>query len=140
LKFLSSLSLGVATHFTGDEANIRSPWGTWPGYLAVMGTDFDRAKEKAFGAAVKYDFGGALLPFRLPGLTVQILYAQGTDRIDPTTDNALPTTREGNLAIISTLPNVKELSLRFRNGYVARGNHEVLKDFRVIVNYELDLL
>jgi hypothetical protein len=29
--------------------------------------------------------------------------------------------------------------LRFRNGYVGRGNG-VVKDFRVIVNYELDLL
>jgi hypothetical protein len=134
------LSLGVATHFTGDEANIRSPWGTWPGYLALLVTDFDRAKEKAFGAGVKYDFGGALLPFQIPGLSVHLLYAQGTDRIDPTTRNDLPTTREGDLDIIYTPPNVKGLSLRFRNGYVARGNHDVVKDFRVSVNYELDLL
>ena len=62
------LSLGVATHFTGDEANISSPWGTWPGYLSLMVTDFDRANEKAFGVGVKYDFGGALLPFQIPGL------------------------------------------------------------------------
>lgn len=134
------LSLGVATHFTGDDASIRSPWGTWPGYLALMVTDFDRANEKAFGAAVKYDFGGALLPFRLPGLSVQILYAQGTDRIDPATRDGLPTTREGDLDIIYNLPNVKGLSLRFRNAYVDRGNRDVLMDFRLIVNYELDLL
>jgi hypothetical protein len=25
------LSLSVATHFTGDDANISSPWGSWPG-------------------------------------------------------------------------------------------------------------
>jgi hypothetical protein len=134
------LTLGVATHFTGDEASIRSPWGTWPGYLSLLVTDFDRANEKAFGAAVKYDFGGALLPFQLPGLSVQILYAQGTDRIDPATRNGLPTTREGNLDIIYTLQNVKGLSLRFRNGYVDRGNSDVVMDFRLIVNYELDLL
>ena len=43
------LSLGVATHVTGDGANIRTNYGTWPGYLALMVTDFDRANEKAFG-------------------------------------------------------------------------------------------
>jgi hypothetical protein len=134
------LSVGVATHFTGDEASIRSPWGTWPGYLSLLVTDFNRANEKAFGAAVKYDFGGALLPFKLPGLSVQILYAQGTDRIDPATGNGLATTREGDLDIIYTLPNVKGLSMRFRNGYVDRGNSDVVMDFRLIVNYELDLL
>jgi outer membrane OprD family porin len=134
------LSVGVATHFTGDEASIRSPWGTWPGYLSLLVTDFDRANEKAFGAAVKYDFGGALLPFQIPGLSVQILYAQGTDRIDPATSNGLPTTREGDLDIIYNLPNVKGLSMRFRNGYVDRGNSDVVMDFRLIVNYALDLL
>lgn len=134
------LSLGVATHFTGDDASIRSPWGTWPGYLSLLVTDFNRANEKAFGAAVKYDFGGALLPFQLPGLSVHLLYAQGTDRLDPATRTGLPTTREGDLDIIYTLPHVKGLSLRFRNGYVDRGNRDVVMDFRLIVNYELDLL
>jgi hypothetical protein len=105
-----------------------------------MVTEFDWANEKAFGDSVKYGFGGALLPFQLPGLSVQTLYAQGTDRIDPATRNGLPTTREENLDIIYNVPNVKGLSLRFRNAYVGRGNAEVVKDFRLIVNYELDLL
>ncbi|MGH7390197.1 MAG: OprD family outer membrane porin [Candidatus Rokuibacteriota bacterium] len=134
------LSLGVATHFTGDEASIRSPWGSWPGYLSLMVTDFDRANEKAFGAGLKYDFGGTLLPFQLPGLTVHLLYAMGTDRIDPATDNGQPNTHEGNLDIVYNVQAVKGLSVRFRNAYVGRGNGEVLKDFRIIVNYELDLL
>ena len=134
------LSVGTAAHFTGDEASISSPWGTWPGYLSLLVTDFDRANEKAFGVGVKYDFGGTLLPFRVPGLTVQLLYGQGNDRIDPVTGKAQPTTREGDLDIIYNVPGVKGLSLRFRNGYVGRGKAETLKDFRLIVNYEFDLL
>jgi hypothetical protein len=134
------LSVGVATHFTDDDASIRSPWGTWPGYLSLMVTDFNRANEKAFGAGVKYDFGGTLLPFRIPGLTVHLLYGQGTDRIDPATGRGQPTTREGNLDIIYNVPAVKGLSLRFRNAYVGRGNSDEVMDFRLIVNYELDLL
>jgi hypothetical protein len=134
------LSVGAATHFTGDESNLRTPWSSWPGYLSLAVTDFDRANEKAFGIGVKYDFGGSLLPFQLPGLSVHLLYAQGNDRIDPTTGSDLPTTREGDLDVIYNVPSVKGLSLRFRNAYVGRGNGEVVKDFRLIVNYELDLL
>jgi hypothetical protein len=134
------LSLGAATHFTDDDASIRSPWGTWPGYLSLMVTDFNRADEKAFGIGVKYDFGGALLPFQIPGFSVYLAYAQGTDREDPATGNGLPTTREGNLDVIYNVAAVKGLSLRFRNAYVGRGDASTLMDFRLIVNYELDLL
>jgi hypothetical protein len=41
---------------------------------------------------------------------------------------------------VYSVPAVDGLSLRFRNGYVARGDPSVLKDFRIIINYELDLL
>jgi hypothetical protein len=37
-------------------------------------------------------------------------------------------------------PQVKGLSLRFRNAYVGRGNASVLRDDRIIINYELHLL
>jgi hypothetical protein len=134
------LSVGTATHFTGSDASISSPWGTWPGYLSLLVTEFDRANEKAFGVGMKYDFGGSLLPFRIPGLTVQLLYAQGNDRIDPVTGAKQPITREGDLDIVYNVPAVKGLSLRFRNGYVGRGRPDTLMDFRFIVNYELDLL
>src|SRR5262245_26978303 len=134
------LSMGTATHFTGADASISSPWGTWPGYLSLLVTDFDRANEKAFGVGVKYDFGGSLLPFRIPGLTVQLLYAQGVDRSDPGTGKAQPTTREGDLDIIYNVPAVNGLSLRFRNGYVGSGKTATTMNFRLIINYELDLL
>jgi hypothetical protein len=90
--------------------------------------------------APKYDFGGALLPFKVPGLSVQLLYAQGRDREDPATGSSLPTTHEGNLDVICNVPQVKGLSLRFRNAYVGRGNDSVVRDYRIIINYELDLL
>ena len=134
------LQFGAATHFTGDGANIRADYGSWPGYLSLQVTDFDRAREKAFGFGVKYDFGGTLLPFQIPGFSIHMLYAQGTDRINPTTNASLPTTREGNLDFVYNVPAVKGLSFRFRNAYVGDGGPVVQKDFRIIVNYELDLL
>jgi hypothetical protein len=134
------LRVGAATHFTGDEANIRADYGSWPGYLSLQVTDFDRAREKAFGIGLKYDFEGTLLPFQIPGFSIVMLYGQGNDRINPTTGAGLPTTREGDLDIVYNVPAVKGLSLRFRNAYVGDGGPVVQKDFRIIVNYELDLL
>ena len=135
------LRLGTAAHFTGADANISSPWGTWPGYLSLAVTDFDRANEKAFGVGLTYDFGGTLLPFQLPGLSVQLIYAGGFDRENPASGGKLPNTHEGDLDIIYNVPAVKGLSLRFRNAYVGRGNPgNPLMDFRIIVNYDLDLL
>jgi outer membrane OprD family porin len=135
------LQLGTAMHFTGADANISSPWGSWPGYLSLMVTDFDRANEKAFGVGLKYDFGGTLLPFALPGFSVQMLFAAGFDRENPANGGKLANTYEGNLDIIYNVPAARGLSLRFRNAYVGRGNPgNPVMDFRIIVNYELDLL
>jgi hypothetical protein len=134
------LAVGVAMHRTGDGASIRSPYGTWPGYLSLLVTDFDRAAEQAYGIGVRYDFGGSLLPFQVPGLNLYMTFAAGIDRIDSATGAGQPNTYEGDLDIVYNLRAVKGLSLRFRNGYVGRGKGEVVKDFRIIINYELDLL
>ena len=64
-----------------------------------MVTDFDRANEKAFGIRLEYDFGGTLLPFRVPGLSVHLIYAQGNDREGPMIGRG-STTREGDLDVI----------------------------------------
>jgi hypothetical protein len=135
------LQAGTAMHFTGADANISTPWGTWPGYLSLQVTEFDRANEKAFGVGLKYDFGGSLLPFALPGFSTQLIFAASYDRENPATGAKLANTYEGNLDIIYNVPSVKGLSFRFRNAYVGRGNPgNPLMDFRIIVNYELDLL
>ena len=51
------LTTGAAFNVTGDDASLRTPYGSWPGYLAFMETDFNRADEKAWGVGVRYDFG-----------------------------------------------------------------------------------
>ena len=133
------LRVGAAMHKTSDNASIRTPYGTWPGYLSLQVTEFDRAGELAYGLGVRYDFGGTLLPFQIPGLSVYMIYAAGRDRVDPPTGAGLPDTHEGDLDIVYNVPAVKGLSLRFRNAYIGRGGGKLVKDFRLIVNYELDL-
>ena len=59
--------------------------------------------------------------------------------MDPTTNSALPTTREGNLDIVYNVPGVKGLSSAFATPMWA-GQPDTLEDFRLIINYELDLL
>jgi outer membrane porin, OprD family len=42
-------SVDVMFHQTGDGADIRQVFGSWPGYLSLINKDFDRADETAWG-------------------------------------------------------------------------------------------
>src|SRR5262245_61009745 len=136
------LTTGAAFGVTGDEASLRTPYGSWPGYLAFMETDFNRADENAWGAGVRYDFGaGTLLPgLQIPVLSVFLRYAEGHDRVDPSTNSGLPTTREGNFDVIWNIPWVKGFQFRFRNALTDRGTGRLQQAYRIIVNYDIPLL
>jgi hypothetical protein len=103
--------MGAVFYVTGRP--IRSPYGSWPGYLKFQEKDFDRAGEKVWGAGFKYDFGAGTL---LPGV------------------------REVDFDVTWNIPWVKGLQFRFRNAYVAQSGERVLKAFRIILNYEFPLL
>jgi hypothetical protein len=133
------LTIGAAFHATGDDASIRSPYGSWPGWLSLIETDFDRANEKAFGVAVKYDFGKGGGP-HVPGLFAVVAWARGVDREDPATGSSLPDTDEFDFDVTYDVPKVKGLQLRFRNAYVDAGGEQTGYQFRFIVNWEIDLL
>jgi hypothetical protein len=132
------LTVGTAFHATGEDANIRSPYGTWPGYLSLIETDFDRANEKALGIGVKYDFGKSRT-FCAPGLLVVLAYAHGWDRVTPGTGTPLPDTDELDFDVTWDVPRVKGLQLRFRNAYVDTDGAQTGYQFRVILNWDIDL-
>jgi hypothetical protein len=157
------VTMEMAGHVTSDNATIRSPYGNWPGFLSRIQTDFFRAGEKAWGVSVKYE-----IPLQgtsdnsvevLRSWSVYLAYTQGTDRLDPATKRSLPTTREVDLDLIykwerkksekqkDTKPeNPKDkkpeplLELRFRNAYVDDGGAELGYQFRLTLNYEVDIL
>ncbi len=58
------LRVGAAVHKTSDNASIRTPYGTWPGYLSLQVTEFDRAGELALrrGRQVRLWGNAAPLP------------------------------------------------------------------------------
>jgi hypothetical protein len=131
------LTIGAAFHATGDDASIRSAYGSWPGWLSLIETDFDRANEKAFGVAVKYDFGKGGGP-HVPGLLAVVAYGKGVDREDGS-GGSLPDTDEFDFDVTYDVPKVKGLQLRFRNAYVDAGGEQTGYQFRFIVNWEIDL-
>ena len=132
--------MGTAFSITGDDAAIRTPYGTFPGYLSFQEKDFNRARELAWGVGVKYDFGGGtLLPFNIPGVTVLVRYAHGSDARDPVKSRELPNVGETDFDVTWNIPGVKGLQLRFRNAYVDEGGKRTVQAFRIILNYELPL-
>jgi hypothetical protein len=142
LALWRGITAGAAFSVTGDNAALRTPYGSYPGYLSYQEEDFDRAGEKAWGVGGKYDFGaGTLLgSFRIPGLVAGVRYAEGTDAINPSTGTGQPRVREGDFDVTWNIPWVKGLQFRFRNAYVAESGDRVVKAFRLILNYELPLL
>ena len=63
---------------TDDEERIRNPWGSYPGYLAMMQRNFNDANEKAWGVGGSFDFG----PIGVPDLSLALRYSEGYDRQD----------------------------------------------------------
>jgi hypothetical protein len=138
LSWSHGLTIGVAAHATGEDANIRSPYGTWPGWLSMIETDFDRANEKALGVAVKYDFGKSRR-LHVPGLRATFAYVRGIDREDGS-GGELPDTTELDLDLTYDVQKVKGLQLRLRNAYVESGGPDTGYQVRFLVNWEIDLL
>jgi hypothetical protein len=132
------LTLGAAVHATGSDANIRSPYGTWPGYLSLIETDFNRANEVAFGVGARFAFGKSHR-LHVPGLLLVLAYARGFERENPATGASLPDTGELDFDVTYDVPRVKGLQLRFRNAYVDTDGEQVGYQFRFIVNWEVDL-
>jgi hypothetical protein len=136
----SGWTVGAAFHATGDDANIRSPYGSWPGWLSLIEVDFNRANEKAFGVGVRYDFGKRETGFRVPGLLAVFAVARGFDREDPLTGDSIDDTTEIDLDLTYDVPKVKGLQLRLRQAVWDTGDEDWGYQVRFIVNYEIDLL
>lgn len=126
---------------TGDNANYRSPYGSWAGYTSMVVTDFNRAREEAFLLAATFDF----TQLGLPGLSVYAYAVFGDGAIDPVTRNGVSDKNEYDVTVdyrftAAYWPDaLKPLWLRGRATWIDEtisGNTRTTKDYRVIVNYE----
>jgi hypothetical protein len=135
--FKMELPLGPATLAAGytqvfGNADMRSPWGGYPGWTSVQVQDFDREGEGAFFARANYDFKALL-----DGLSCYALAVFGTD---PDPGNEYRQNEYNfNVQWAPTDGLLKNLSLRVRYAIVEQfgGDTENVSDFRVIADYNI---
>jgi hypothetical protein len=134
---LKGLLLKAAGSSTDSEAPIRSPFGSYPGFISLMQKDFNRAGEDAWllGAAYSLDRVG------LDGVSLFVNYAEGVDAEDE--EGVLPDEREFNVTA-DWRPEkgfLKNIWLRVRWSVLdLEGESRNSDDFRVILNYEMPIL
>ena len=140
------LTLTGAFSITGSGNTIQNPWGTYPGYLALIDApaaeNFARANEKAWLIGAVYDFSRLVVP----GLTGTFNFAWGTGAIDPQTRVGEPDQREYNFKIdyrppwlASTI--LRGLGLTVRSAlYDQKGTGRRGRQIHVILNWEWDIL
>ncbi len=124
----------VAYTHTADDSDMRNPWSSCPGYTSVQVEDFNRAGEQAALVKASVDLCKAV---GIPGTSVYALWVHGWDRVDGVNEDEV----DLDLQWRPAWRNVEGLSLRFRYAYVAErdGASDTLTDFRVIVNYDIEL-
>jgi hypothetical protein len=128
----------TAFSVTANSQNIRSPYGSYPGYLSLIEQDFDRAGEKAWLLGFSYDFKEYV-----KGFSATFNFARGVDAVDPATESGVPDENEWDITLdyrIQTGP-LRGIWVRLRNAYVdfsGGGGHS--NNVRVIINYPLSLL
>jgi hypothetical protein len=131
-------ALEVVVHQTGDGSDVRTPFGTWPGYLSLINKDFDRAGETGLGVRLLYDFAR----LGVPGLSAVFVAAQGTGARNAATGAGAPDRREYDVDVTYAPPRgpLRGLSFRVRVGLVDQdGVPGLLPDIRLILNYALPL-
>jgi len=126
-----TFAVGFTT--TDSEMKIQNPYGSYPGFVALMRRNFNRAGEDAWQVGVAYDFGR----LGLDGLSAFANYAEGYGARDSETRESLANEREFNLTV-DYKPDFGFLGgfwLRIRGAVVETDRRST--DLRVIFNHEL---
>jgi len=129
----------IGASSTSDNAGIQKPYGNPANYLSVIVEDFDRAGEKAWLIGMSYDF-------KRVGVGDSSMFANIVRGNTPDRGaNASPDETEYDLTFDYRVKEgwAKRVWLRTRLAYVdkddAAGGDDFW-DFRIIVNYDFDLL
>lgn len=139
--FWKNASVRLAASSAGDQKGLQSPFGGAPNYLSIIVDNFDRAGEDAFMVGASYDFAG----LGLKGLSAFGNISTGrTPDVGP---NASPDETEYDLTVdyrFDQESRAKGLAIRLRAAWIDQqeddNGGDDLFDFRIIVNYAVDLL
>jgi hypothetical protein len=136
------LTLTGAFSITGSGNAIQNPWGTYPGYLALIDAPasqgFARADETGRLIGVVYDFSRS----GVSGLVVTVNVARGTGAIDAQTGAHLPDQTEYNFKIEyplswPSLTTLRDLSLTVRGAFYDRqGIDQIGRQIHLILNWD----
>jgi len=132
-------TLSIAVSVTDDDARIRNPFGSYPGYLGMMQRNFNDANEKAWGFGASMYFGA----IGVPDLSLAIRYAEGYDRQLAGTGRDLGDRRELNATTDYRLRYgpLRGFWLRARFGWgQVDGARRDSFEGRLILRYEFRLL
>lgn len=136
------LTLTTAFSITGSGNTIQTPWGTYPGYLAMIDQNFNQANQKAYLIGAAYDFSRVLAQ----GLRANFNLAWGWDAIDPKTRAKAPNQAEYDTTV-DYRPEFREPF--FLRGLWFRVRADILDQqdapklgyqFRIILNWDRDVI
>ena len=131
--------VSLAVSLTDDDERIRNPFGSYPGYLAMMQRNFNAADEKAWGISASWYFAWV----GLPDLSIALRYAEGYDGRDVQADRKLGDHREFNGTLDYRLSQgpLRGLWLRgrFAWGHFDNARRDSLEG-RVVLRYEFQAL
>jgi hypothetical protein len=122
---------------TADDAQIRSPYGSYPGYTSLMQSDFNRAGERAWVA------GFSWAPKYLPGWSGFLQYASGDGGFDPETllDNASERALDLTVDYEIKEGRWRGFWLRCRGSMLkVEGAENTAWQARIILNYKIPVL
>ncbi|MET0655154.1 MAG: OprD family outer membrane porin [Pseudoxanthomonas sp.] len=114
----------------GGDADMRSPWGGYPGYTSVQIEDFNRGGEDAWMLRAAYDFKS------VEGLSVYGLWVDGSTPDDAT--QYAKREYDFNLQWAPTSGRFKGWLMRLRYAHVSQDDpaDSELKDLRVMIYYD----
>ena len=140
------LTLTGAVSMTGSGNTIQNPWGTYPGFLALIDApasqNFARANEKGWLIGVGSDFAA----LGVGGLVGNFNFARGTGAIDPQTRVSVPNQNEFNIKIDYRPPwlaptVLRGVGLTVRAAlYAPEDAGRLARQIHVILNWEADML
>jgi hypothetical protein len=135
------LQLTTAFSITGAGNTIQSPWGSFPGYVAMIDQDFNRANEKAILIGAAYDFSRILTQ----GLSANVNFAWGWDAINPSTRRKAPDQAEYDFTVDYRppfkVPVLQGMWFRARAAVLDQQNSKTTGyQFRLILNWDRDLI
>ena len=125
---------------TDEGGGIKKPYGNPANYLSIIINDFDRAGEDAISLGYSYDFG-QVGPGKL-SFFANAVWGETPDK----GPNASPDASEFDLTVDWRLNQgwSEKVWVRFRGAWVRQDEDfpgaDDLFDFRIIVNYDFDLL